>query len=494
MALSQIRKIFKYTIFFSLFLFLFSVNYASAAELSLVPSSNNVNVGDTLRVKVVLKSPGVPSNAVSGAISFSSNLLTLTSVSKTDSVVNVWPVEPSYSNSSGTVNLDGVVLSGYSGQNGLVLTLVFRAKATGVANVKFSSASVLAHDGLGTPILSGTNQANINILATPTAPTPVVSDDKPTNTKSVDKNIGGNNEHGIEIEELRKKDQFDPRSRFVITSVGKKPGTSYRIEIDNNSYVWQDNENHIFETVPLSRGIHSIKVSADSTTGDVLSTTLSFNTNSILVPMFTDFSSDLKENDFIVAKGLADPMSFVIINSDAVLDAGGRTLHESSTIKADEKGVFTYVSENRASKGIYTLTAEARTSSGIESGTSAPIKISVANDTKSIVGKFTNTISMFVPFVSVLIVLIIVVIYGWHRILHYRLRMRKRLTETRGLIEKSFSILEEDLNEEEKIVKKMKAIEPLTKEERAFVAQFKRDMHSAEKAIINDVKDSDKSI
>lgn len=494
MPFFKARKNFIYLFFLSLSFFVLSVNQVLAADLSAIPSASTVSVGDTVRVKIVLKSSGTPANAVSGALSFSSNLLTLTSVSKTDSVVNVWPVEPSYSNATGLVNLDGVILSGYSGQNGLVLTLVFKAKAQGVAYVKFNSASVLAHDGLGTPILNNTNQTTISINAS----TPVVDVPQlPKETPKVETPAISNNTKkvgSIEIEEIRKKDEFDSRSRFLITSVGKKPGASYRIEIDNNSYVWQDNESHIFETVPLSRGIHSIKVSTDSINGDIITESLSFNTNSILIPTFTDFSTSVNENDFIVIKGLADPMNFVVITSDAVLDAGGRTLHESTTVRANEKGLFTFVSENRASKGIYMITAQARTPSGIESGQSTPVKIAVSASTKSLVGKITNTVSIFIPFISVIILLIILVIYGWHRILHYRLRMRKRLMETRGLIEKSFSILEEDLSEEEKIVKKMKSIEPLTKEERAFVAQFKKDMHSAEKTILNDVKDSDKSI
>lgn len=470
-------------------LLVFHAQNLFAASLSLVPQSSNVNVGDNISLRVVLISSDKPANAVSGSINYPTDLLTLNSISKTNSIVNVWPVEPSYSNATGTVNLDGVILSGYQGANGSVLTLFFRAKAPGNANIKFNNAQVLAHDGQGTPILSSSGQANFNILASvPKTPVEV----QKTETKKVINN--DISVPSLEIEELKKKDSFDPRSRFFITSTQKKPNTAYNIDIDNNSYVWDGSGNNIFETIPLSRGVHSIKVSFESINGDIISESLSFNTNSLLAPVFTDYSKNVKEGDFIVVKGLVDPLNYVIINSDALLANGNNSFRESATIRANEKGQFIYVSENRANKGLYTISAIARTQNGVESLESPSIRIDVQIESKSLVGKLAGTFSLMIPAIIIFALFIIVIIYGWHRILHYRERMRRRLLETRALVSKSFSILEEDADEEAKILKKGKALKPLTEEEKSFISQFKKDISSAERTILNDLKDSDKDI
>lgn len=471
-----------------LFLFLFSTPFALAANLSLVSSSGNVNVGDNIQVRIVLSSSDKPANAVSGTINFPSNLLTLNSISKSNSIVNVWPVEPSYSNATGTVNFDGVILSGYQGSSGTILTLFFRAKAKGSVNVTFNNTSVLAHDGAGTPILNLARESSFQITELPAkVPTPT-----PTPTTEAPSTVTPS-KPTLEIEELKKKDPLDAHSRFFITSTLMKPNTSYSIQIDNTPYVWEDSGNHIFETVPLSRGLHSMKVSFESVDGDIISENISFNTSSILAPVFTDYSNNVKENDFIVIKGIVDPLNYVVINSDALISNGGASFHESVTIRANEEGLFTYVSENRASRGVYMIRAMARTAKGLESAETPAIKISVQADSSSLINKLTNTFSIMIPAIAVFALLIIVIIYGWHRILHYRERMRKRLLETRALVSKSFSILEEDAEEEAKILKKEKG-KSLTKEEREFVNQFKKDLDSAERTILDDLKSSDKDI
>ncbi len=85
-------------------------------------------------------------NAVSGAISFPKNL-TVSSVSKANSIISLWTVEPTFSNSAGTVNFEGIVLNpGFTGDNGKVMSITFTAKSSGIAAVSYTSGSVLAND------------------------------------------------------------------------------------------------------------------------------------------------------------------------------------------------------------------------------------------------------------------------------------------------------------------------------------------------------------
>ena len=149
---------------FSFASLLFFSHTVFAAELDLYPSSGSYSVGDTIEVVIVLSSPDQPANVVSGNLKFSKDLLTLTSISKADSLVSFWQVNPSYSNTDGTIDIGGgAILSGYTGSNGSIATLYFKAKATGSANLTFTKSSVLADDGQGTEISQSSGKASFQI-------------------------------------------------------------------------------------------------------------------------------------------------------------------------------------------------------------------------------------------------------------------------------------------------------------------------------------------
>ncbi len=478
----QPTKVFSRLLIFLIIFFFAFHGRVFAATLEVVPTFGSVTVGDNIKVKLVLSSANQSANAVSGKVSFSKELLTLNSISKSDSLISLWPVEPTYSNSNGSASFEGVVLNGYKGSSGTVLTLFFKAKASGNAVIKFSDASVLANDGQGTQILSGTGESRFDISD--------VKEKPDSNVVQQTSNLNDKSNPSIQIEEIKKKDEMDPRSRFLITTTGVSSNATYQIFLDNTPYVWNDSGNHIFETVPLSRGIHSVKVSVETLDGTVISKSVSFSNTGIATPEFTDYSNDVSENEYIVVKGTADPLTFIIITSDAILTNNKESKHESVTIKSNEKGLFTYVSENRVEQGVYMISASARSNGGVESESTPPIKISVNAREKSILGRITNMFSLVVPIVGLLVLLILITVYGWYKILHYKERMRKRLSITKTLVDKSFDILEEDLDEENKIIKKVRDNKPLTEDERDFVNQFKKDISSAERTIVDDIKNS----
>lgn len=134
----------------------------NAATISLLPASQNSSVDSIITVNVNVSSIDQSMNAISGVIVFPNNMLSLSSVSKTGSIVDFWAVEPNFSNDSGVINFEGVLLPpGFSGKTGKILSLNFKAKKVGNANVDFNSSSILAADGLGTNILTAKNGATI---------------------------------------------------------------------------------------------------------------------------------------------------------------------------------------------------------------------------------------------------------------------------------------------------------------------------------------------
>lgn len=169
-------------IFFLFFvLVFFSPIFAHAASLSLSPNAGNFAAGQNFSVAIIVSTPNQAMNAVSGVLTFPADLLQVTSLSKGGSVVGLWVQEPSFSNSAGTVNFEGVALNpGFTGNAGRVLSINFRAKRSGSAKLSFVTPSVLANDGQGSNILTSASAANLQIGGAGTEPAvakPVIGDE-----------------------------------------------------------------------------------------------------------------------------------------------------------------------------------------------------------------------------------------------------------------------------------------------------------------------------
>ena len=147
--------------------------YTHAATLSLTPAYGSVETGTSITEAVVVSSPDQALNAVSGTLTFAPDTLQVLSVSKASSIVSLWVTEPTFSNVDGTITFSGIVPNpGYIGSRGQLFTISFRSKRAGIAVVPFSSSQVLANDGNGTNILTGTQPARITVTTPAPQPTP----------------------------------------------------------------------------------------------------------------------------------------------------------------------------------------------------------------------------------------------------------------------------------------------------------------------------------
>lgn len=163
-----------------------------AASISLVPSSGSVSVGNIVSVKITTNTGGKAINNAEATIQFPTDLLEVISVNKVPSIFTLWVEEPSFSNSLGSISLNGGVSNpGYTGSSGGIATITFKAKKQGNASVLFADASVRENDGLGTDILTSKNSATIQIGAVKEEPIePVLPKEAPaTLTSSVPKPI-----------------------------------------------------------------------------------------------------------------------------------------------------------------------------------------------------------------------------------------------------------------------------------------------------------------
>jgi hypothetical protein len=174
--LITMQRIFFFLLFASLFFLQGFFAQAYASTLYFSPSSGERAVGTTFSVGIYVSSIGQAMNAASGVVSFPTDALEVVSVSiRGGSIISLWVREPSFSNSAGTVSFEGIVLNpGFTGPNGRIITVTFRAKAAGAATLRFSSGSVLANDGQGTNILASMGDARffLNQAARAVPPAP----------------------------------------------------------------------------------------------------------------------------------------------------------------------------------------------------------------------------------------------------------------------------------------------------------------------------------
>ena len=150
-------KNYRFLFLFSIFCFLFSIlaSEASAATLFLAPALGSYGAGSTFNVSVKVNTDGKAINTAEATLTFDPTKLSIAAISKTSSVFTLWVSEPVFSNTDGTISFAGGKPSpGFTGSSGTLITITFKGLTTGVGNVNFSSASVLADDGLGTNILS----------------------------------------------------------------------------------------------------------------------------------------------------------------------------------------------------------------------------------------------------------------------------------------------------------------------------------------------------
>lgn len=153
---------------------------AASASFFLSPSSKQVSVGETISASVMV-STDVAINAGEGSVSYPSDILEYQSVSNSGSIFSFWTSGPSGSESGVTFG-GGLASPGYSGSGGRVLTITWKAKQNGTATINITGSKILANDGTGTNILSGSSGGTVTVggvAKTPSQATNVSSSTHP---------------------------------------------------------------------------------------------------------------------------------------------------------------------------------------------------------------------------------------------------------------------------------------------------------------------------
>ncbi|MGC9046816.1 MAG: cohesin domain-containing protein [Minisyncoccia bacterium] len=121
---------------------------------------------DTFIVKLKI-STDKQINAAEGVILYDSNRLEIKEISLGNSLFNLWPQKPVFSNEKGSLSFVGGAPNGFEGE-GEILRVVFLAKSEGETKIDFQDGfSVFLNDGQGTQINPWLRPLSLNILKRP---------------------------------------------------------------------------------------------------------------------------------------------------------------------------------------------------------------------------------------------------------------------------------------------------------------------------------------
>lgn len=457
---------------------------AGAATLNLSPVQASVGTGAIFTETVFVSTTDQAMNAISGTISFPTDLLQVVSVSKSNSVLSLWVQDPTFSNTNGTISFSGIVPNpGYIGGGGRVVSIQFRGKRAGTGSVVFSASSqVLANDGNGTDILSDTSSATVTIsssasVPTPSAPSPVTTDvgllAHITSSSHPDQTQWYNLSHAI----------FDWTNAQNISAV--------RLGYDQDAngtptIVYTDAISH--KELDLEDGISYFHVQekASSGWGPVSSYRVQIDTVPPL-PFTVTFPQGTTTPS-------GSPISALFTTTDALSGI------DHYQVAIDGK-VFT-VTADAGSKS-YTVSADPGAHMLLVQAYDKAGNFSIANGRFFVTGGtaespfdfFTfgwlaiNYISIFLIALAILITLIFAAWYIRTHFTAYRRRLNHQLGLTHVHVHKQFDTLKEAITEELLTLEQTKSKRSLTREEERIVARFKKLLDQAEQIIEKDLED-----
>lgn len=222
----------------------------AAASLYLSPSTGTYTVDKTFSIEVKANTGGEAINAAEGSIVFDPDELQVVSIAKTGSIFTLWTKEPTFSNSSGSIEFGGGLPNpGFSGSAGMVITITFkamRATTTTTTTISFSSGAALANDGQGTNILK--SMGNGSYIISPKGITPAVPTTPPAPTVPLVPPIGATPSAPIIIE--------PPAEKWISDS---SPTITWDLPSDITGVSLRLDKNSVGDPGPLSDGLINSK-------------------------------------------------------------------------------------------------------------------------------------------------------------------------------------------------------------------------------------------
>lgn len=160
----SVRVMFPILVGFATFLGAASLNSVSYSYIKIQPSTTALTAGERFSIDIYAVAH-VPVNAVDVSLSFSEAAVEILGVDTGRSVITLWTEEPAVK--GGVVTFRGGTFQrGFRGEH-LIATVNAVARQTGEAEFLISNLTLLAGDGRGTPVVTGTaEQSKARVMVT----------------------------------------------------------------------------------------------------------------------------------------------------------------------------------------------------------------------------------------------------------------------------------------------------------------------------------------
>lgn len=285
-------------------------------------------------------------------------------------------------------------------------------------------------------------------------------------------------------------DITEPTRRFLLNATDALSGIhEYRIGIDSAELLsWKDEQGtHLYETSTLSPGDHRVTVNVYDRAGNLDTETQKFSINALDAPMFTDYPSELVEDDVLKLKGRSYPNATVIVSLKA---EDGSIVEERIT--TNDSGVFSLVWPSRMKQGLYEFWGQVTNRQGARSFDSEHFNLVVGTRA------FLQIGSIVISYLAVIIMLIILIlILLWmfwrerQRCKSVRSNIKKDVSHAEKILHKTFDLLKEDIREQLKLLEHAKTRRRLTQEEELILKRLKQHLDEAERYVNKEIHDID---
>ena len=303
----------------------------------------------------------------------------------------------------------------------------------------------------------------------------------------------------VSVKEIARADQTYPQAKFAISAGVLKNGKIAKYDISSvDHYVFQINQNtpeswkddgtHIYETPVLGPGSYTFTAKAFDVSGNFVGTSTVFTVQPLHIPDITDYSKEVTVSGNITLRGTTYPHGQVIISLQREAETP-----KSFTVQANADGEFFFISDPQTSLGSYTACAYALDSRGAKSLSGAAVSISVkATQIAQFTTWSTNILSLAVPLFALLGILLVGIMYIWHKFLVLRKRIRKETRNFEKDVHKAFDALREDMSEQIIMLKKAKTERELTAEEEKVMKRLKKHLDTVEGFIQKEIESVEK--
>ena len=305
-------------------------------------------------------------------------------------------------------------------------------------------------------------------------------------------NIDTQNPSSFDVKEITRTDQTLPQAKFSISAKDDLSGIDhYEFQVDQSPAVtWNDDGSHTYQTPILGPGQHTLNAKVYDKAGNSITTSDLFGVDPLQTPTVTNYTKDLTVSENLSIKGSTVPSGQVTIYLQKNNESP-----KSFVVQADQNGAFIFAPDSLLTSGTYTAWVEALDVRGAKSLITDKMTIVVKNPLLSQLSAWsTNILSAVVPVVALICLLVLIILYFWHKFLVLKKRIQK---ETRGIeksVHKAFDVLKDDMIDQMNMLKKAKSQRELTTEEEKIMKRLRKNMSIAEDYIQKEIETIEKEL